>query len=125
MNPDRLCAALALAVALAACATSPSGKYDLKSVRNHAMSPYVVHEECLRVAAGERIEYYFTSDFPLNFNVHFHEGSAVLMPIVRDKVTEDSGVYAPRFPQDYCLMWEAGSTGATIDYAVRLRQPPS
>jgi len=49
----------------------------------------------------------------------------VLMPIVRDKVTEDSGVYAPRFPQDYCLMWEAGSTGATIDYAVRLRQPPS
>ena len=108
-------------VALAGCATKPANQYDLKAVRDHGMSPYVIHEECLRVAAGERIEYYFTSTFPIDFNIHYHEGSAVLMPISRDKVREDSGIYAPRFAQDYCLMWEAGATGATIAYGVRLR----
>ena len=113
-----------VALAVAGCAaTSPAGRYDLKSVRNHAMSPYVVHEECLNVAAGERIDYYFMSTFPIDFNIHYHESNVVLMPIVRDKALEDNGVFAPQIPQDYCLMWEAGPTGATIDYGVRLRPP--
>lgn len=124
-HPHGTIAAVASACVLAGCAAGTTGKYDLKNVRNHGMSPYVVHEECLRVAPGEKIEYTFTSTFPLNFNIHYHEGSTVIMPIVKDKVTEGAGIYAPRIPQDYCLMWEAGATGATIDYGVRLRPVPS
>jgi hypothetical protein len=120
-RPRGTIAAIVSACVLAGCATSTTGKYDLRSVRNHGMSPYVVHEECLRVTPGEKIEYYFTSTFPLNFNIHYREGGTVVMPIVKDRVTEDAGIYAPRIAQDYCLMWEAGATGATIDYGVRLR----
>ena len=121
MSPLRL-VGVAMAFALGGCATAAApGRYDLKTVRNHEMSPYVIHEECLKVAAGERIEYYFTSTFPINFNIHYHEANVVLMPIVRDRTLEDSAVFAPTIPQDYCLMWEAGATGATIDYGVRLR----
>src|SRR6185369_12976800 len=81
MSPLRL-VGVATAFALGGCATAAApGRYDLKTVRNHEMSPYVIHEECLKVAAGERIEYYFTSTFPINFNIHYHEANAVLMPI--------------------------------------------
>jgi hypothetical protein len=80
-----------------------------------------MHEECLRAAVGDRIEYYFTSTEPVDFNIHFHEAGAVVMPIVRDKARDDSGVFEVRIPHDYCLMWEAGPAGASLDYRLRLR----
>jgi hypothetical protein len=115
--------ALVALLALAGCAATPAGRYDQKAVREHAMSPYVIHEACLRMAVGERVEYYFTSTFPIDFNIHYHEGNAVVMPISRDKASEDSGVFTARIAHDYCVMWEAGATGATIDYGIRLRPP--
>ena len=117
-------AALAALLVATGCATAPQpDRYEQKRVRDHAMSPYVVHEECLRVAAGERVEYYFTSTFPIDFNIHYHEGSTVVMPITRAQTLEDSAVFTARVPQEYCLMWEAGPTGATIGYGLRLRPP--
>jgi hypothetical protein len=117
------CGALFASVLLAGCATKPVDLYEGIVVRDHGMSPYVIHEECLRVAAGERIDYSFTSTQPVDFNIHFHDTGVVVMPIVRDKILEDSLLFAPVIPQDYCLMWEAGPAGATLDYQVRLRPP--
>ena len=68
------------------------------------------------MSVGERIEYYFTSTFPVDFNIHYHEAGAVVMPIAREKSLEDGGVFVAGIPQDYCLMWEAGPAGATLDY---------
>ena len=117
-------AMLALALALGGCASAPADRYAQTTVRDHGMSPYVIHEECLRVAAGERIEYYFTSTFPIDFNIHYHEGSTVVMPIARRAALEDSAVFTAPIAHEYCLMWEAGATGATIGYGVRLRAKP-
>jgi hypothetical protein len=115
-------AALALLLAAAGCATPPpAGRYDPKLVRDHAMSPYVAHEECLRATAGERVEYYFTSTFPIDFSIRYREGGAVVMPIARGQTLEDSAVFTARIPHEYCLVWEAGPTGATIGYGLRLR----
>ena len=55
------------------------------------------------------------------FNLHYHEGNAVVMPVVREQSREDAGVYAAQIAQDYCLMWEAGPAGATIDYRIRVK----
>jgi len=111
------------ALLAAGCATTPADPTQPTTVRAHAMSPYAMHEECRRVAVGERIDYYFTSTFPVDFNIHYHEGNVVAMPIVRDKSYEDSGVFVASIAQDYCLMWEAGPTGATLNYGLRLRPP--
>jgi len=121
----RPAALLALLVLLlvAGCATKPADPTEPKTVRNHALAPHAVHEECLAVVVGERIEYYFTSTLPVDFNIHYHEAGAVLMPIARDKSLDDSGVFVARIAQDYCLMWEAGPAGTALDYRFRLRPP--
>ena len=46
-----------------------------------------------------------------------------VMPLVREKSREDAGIYSVRIAEDYCLMWEAGAAGATIDYRIRVRPP--
>ena len=114
-------AALLAVLLVAGCATKPADPTLPKSVRDHAMSPYAMHEECLSAAVGERIEYYFTSTLSVDFNIHYHEAGAVLMPIVRDKTHDDSGLFVAPLAQDYCLMWEAGPAGAVLDYRYRLR----
>jgi len=125
-RPRRLAApaaALLAALLLAGCAAAPADPTAPKAVRDHAMKAYAVHEDCLRIAVGERLEYYFTSTQPVDFNLHYHEGRAVAMPVVRERSREDSGVFAANIAQDYCLMWEAGPAGAVLDYRFRLRPP--
>ena len=74
----------------------------------------------MALAPGDRVEYAFESDEPVDFNIRYHEGKAVVMPVVRDELAGDAGVYVARLAQDYCLTWEAGAVGAMIDYRIRV-----
>jgi len=114
---------LACIAALASCAcTAPGITADTpKTVRAHPLPSYQIHEECVTLDPGDRVEYAFESDEPVAFNLHYREGSAVVMPVVRDGSREDAGVYVARIAHDYCLTWEAGPAGATIDYRIRVR----
>jgi hypothetical protein len=118
-------AALAACIVLAACATKPPAAQWPKTVRGASIAAYAIHEDCLQLRAGERLDYEFTTNNPVDFNIHYHEGRTVLMPIVHDKSEHASGVYVPAIPQDYCLMWEAGAAGALLDYRINLRAPPT
>jgi hypothetical protein len=110
-------ALLALASCVAVPAIDPGRPLE---VRAHPLPPYQVHEECASLRHGDRLHYRFESTAPLAFNIHFHEGKAVVMPVTRERVTADEGTFVPLVAQEYCLMWEAGAQGTTIDYAVRL-----
>jgi len=112
---------LLAALPLCACTASLVTADSPKSVRAHPIAPYDWHEECLHLEAGDRVEFTFESTEPVDFNIHYHEGNAVVMPIVRDKTRADAGIFTPPAAQDYCLMWEAGAAGALLDYRVRLR----
>jgi len=96
-----------------------------KIVQGHPVPSYQIHEECFALKARERVEYRFESTEPVDFNIHYHEGNAVVMPLVREQSREDAGIYSASIAQDYCLMWEAGAAGATIDYRIRVRRPES
>jgi hypothetical protein len=115
---------VALAVAaLAGCASAPPADPDApRVVTGYALGAYAAHEECRTLSPGDRLDYRFTSTVPLAFNIHYHEGSAVLMPISREGVTADSGIFQPVVRQDFCLMWEAGATPATLEYRVSVRR---
>lgn len=111
-----------VALSLTAC-TAPSITADApKSVAGQALAPYELHEECLRLVPGDRIDYTFDSTEPVAFNIHFHAGNAVVMPVVRENTRADAGIFAPPIGEHYCLMWEAGPAGALIDYRIRLRR---
>ena len=111
-------------IVLAGCAT-PNATDTPKIVQGYPLPSYQIHEECLALKPGERVEYRFESTEPVDFNLHYHEGNAVVMPLLREKSREDAGVYSVRIAQVYCLMWEAGAAGAVLDYRVRVKPPES
>lgn len=111
----------AVLLALAGCAAAPAIEPGKPlEVRAHPLPPYEVHEECASLRPGDRLHYRFESKAPLAFNIHYHEGKAVVMPVTRERATADEGTFVPLAAHVYCLMWEAGTEGTTIDYAVRL-----
>ena len=115
-----LIAVLAAGAALAAETKSTT------SGDTHAFSATVnpggVHEECVKLAKDESRRYEWSSSAATDFNIHYHEGQAVVMPISREKAHSDAGVYVARIAQDYCLMWEAGAAGALINYRIQIRR---
>ena len=76
----------------------------------------------MRLERGDRAEFTFESTEPVDFNFHYHEGKTIVMPLVREKVRGDAGIFPAAVAQDYCLMWEAGAAGAMLDYRVRLKR---
>lgn len=113
---------VAVAVLLSGCVTATITADAPKVVTAHVLAPRALHEECVRLAPGDRADYTFESTEPVAFNIHYHEGNAVVMPISRDATRADAGVFLPSLAQDYCLMWEAGPAGARIDYRMWLRR---
>jgi hypothetical protein len=110
------------ALAFCGCAAPGITADAPRIVRAHPLPPYQIHEECFALAPGDRVEYTFASDEPVAFNLHYREGSAVVMPVARDGSRDDAGVYVARIAHDYCLTWEAGPAGALLDFRVRLRR---
>ncbi len=119
--PFAVATAGAVLLALAGCGAAPVIDPDKPlEVRAHPLPPYQVREECVSLRPGDRLHYRFESTAALAFNIHYHEGKAVVMPVTRERATADEGTFVPLAARDYCLMWEAGAEGTMIDYAVRL-----
>lgn len=113
-------AAVVLALTGAACATAPAPDAP-KSVSGRALASRELHEECLKLAPGDRVEYAFESTEPVDFNIQYHEVKVVVIPIAREATRADAGVFAARLAHDYCLTWQAGAAGASLDYRMRFR----
>ncbi|MBE7522348.1 MAG: hypothetical protein HS109_08175 [Burkholderiales bacterium] len=108
--------AFVLTIALASCATpAPDAARTADALW---IQPYAIHEVCFKLAEGDRVDWRFESRQPVDFNFHYHEGAAVVSPLVKTASFGDSGIFPVRVPQDYCAMWEAGPLGALISYRV-------
>jgi hypothetical protein len=116
----RLCAVhgAALWIATTAGCAAP-GRLDAPlSVSGVEIAPYATVEHCLSLEEGERVAYRFDARLPVAFNVHFHDGNAVIMPVTREGATSESGDFTADRRQIYCLEWEAGAEGSVLDYRI-------
>ena len=113
---------LAVTLATVGCVTTSPENPDARSRSAVPLPAYGMHEECLTLNPGDRLDYRFRSSAPVAFNLHYHEAGAVIMPLERQAVTADSGIYTPLIAHDFCLMWEAGPAPATLDYQVGVRR---
>ena len=71
-------------LSLCACTALPHGEAPI-DVHGREIPPYEAHEECFRLQIGDRVEFAFESTEPVDFNFHYHEGNAVVMPLAREK----------------------------------------
>ena len=102
----------------AGCASAPGRLLAPKVVSGLDLAPYATVEECVELEAGERIAYRFDARQPVAFNLHFHDGNAVIMPVSSDGTTSESGDFTADRNEIYCLTWEAGGEGSILDYRV-------
>ena len=73
------------------------------------------HEECVRIEAGQKRKWYWRSDVPLEFNIHYHEGPEVFYPVKRSGMRGDGGTFTAKTGQDYCWMWTAKEKPAKLE----------
>ena len=71
------------------------------------LEPGGMHEECVRLEAGEKRAYYWKADAPVDFNIHYHHGGDVSYPVKRDAMRGDGGAFVAKSGEDYCWMWTA------------------
>jgi hypothetical protein len=55
--------------------------------------------------ARDEIRYEFQSDRPIAFNIHYHEGIKIHLPIQLEQTTSHAGTFAVESEQAICLMW--------------------
>jgi hypothetical protein len=73
-----------------------------------------MHEECMRVEAGQRRRYSWKSSAPVDFNIHYHRGDEVFYPVKRERMRGDGGTFTAKSAEDYCWMWTA-KDGAKVE----------
>jgi len=112
--------AAVLALAAAGCATESLLTDAPKAVTEFAIAPYEIHEECARLAAGDRIDYRFSAQAPVKFHLYYTEGITFVSPLSREDVQDFAGIFQVKLDKRYCLQWEAGQQGALLDYRIRL-----
>jgi hypothetical protein len=79
------------------------------------LKPGEMHEECLTLEASQKRSYYWKSDAPLDFNIHYHEAGKVTYPVKRDAMRGDGGTFVAKIGQDYCWMWTARDKPAKLE----------
>ena len=106
----------ALIAALAACASLAQNVAPNDAiVVNFALEPKKVHEECMRVEAGQARTYHWKSNAPVDFNIHYHRDKDVFFPVKRDAMRGDGGTFVAKAGEDYCWMWTARDKPAKVE----------
>ena len=112
----RLLALAAVACAFSASAADESGPRAVSLT----LEPGKIHEECMRLEAGQKRRYHWKSSAPVDFNVHYHEGPEVFYPVKRDLMRGDGGTFTAKIAQDYCWMWTAKNAAAKVEGSINL-----
>jgi hypothetical protein len=76
------------------------------------------------MARGDVVKWRFAADEAVDFAVQYRDGKAVVLPLTRERVTADEGRFAALVAERYCLTWEAGRKGVSLDYVLDLVAAP-
>ena len=108
----RLLLAALLLPGLAAAGSSSSQSFST------TLAPGQSHEACATLARDDTRSYHWKSDAPVDFNIHYHDGDKVVMPVERKGMRGDGGTFKAKAAQGYCWMWTARDKPAKVSGAV-------
>lgn len=94
------------------------------------IKPAGSYEECFILKKEEVMDFSFSSNEPINFNIHYHALEGIKYPVSETAVTRLNGVFDPLErgvnldEQDaFCLMWENQEmTQLNISYVCSIRE---
>ena len=114
---------LVLALACCAPAVLPAAGNDSPEAQPFSVTiaPKDLHEECVKLQAGEKRQYYWKADAPVDFNVHYHVDKDVFYPVKRDGMRGDGGTFIAKGAQDYCWMWTARDKPVKLEGRIESR----
>ena len=113
-------APLAFVIAgLLGCATPPPpGAWHER--KEQPLRPAETHEACVRMQPGDRLEYAFSAQRAIDFDIHFHEGKAIVAPVTRENVASVKDAFDALDAHEYCMMWQSRPPGTLLNYRYRL-----
>lgn len=102
-------------------AAGPAGAQEATAPADSAKSVNLpareFHEECMQLAAGQRLGYSFSAAAPLEFNLHYHRDGKILYPVRKRGVARFAGSYSSPRSDGYCLMWRnPGKNAVALEY---------
>ena len=110
---------LAVMVAMAAAVMAIDARAELVDIAwdkagrfetTLSVAPGKFAEVCGKLAQGQAIAWSFKGDRPMNFNIHYHEGRQVVVPVEQDAAADAQGKLDVSLSQDYCWMWTNKAT---------------
>ena len=107
-------AVIACALHAAAAFADVAATADAVAV-SAALEPANMHEECVRLEAGDKRMYHWKSTAAVDFNIHYHRGDEVLYPVKRDGMRGDGGTFVAKTGEDYCWMWIARDKAVKLE----------
>jgi hypothetical protein len=77
-------------------------------------------ERCLQFGAGEKVEFSFTSQHPVNFDVHYHPDNAIVFVLKKENTKELSDSFISKAVDHYCFTW-ANPVDVGSDWDIQLK----
>jgi hypothetical protein len=114
-------ARVGVAACVASCAGAPLGN-DTRMRDGVAIAPYATHDECFDLAAGDKLDYRYDSNAPVDFEIRYRGDAFVVSPIVRPHSTADSDIFEALIPARYCATWQAGAKAVAVSYRLLARR---
>ena len=107
------------------CGAGPAGAQEPKApaagAKTITLPAREFHEECMDLAARQKLDYSFRSAGPLEFNIHYHRGDKIHYPVLKKGVKALTGTYVPERGDGYCMMWRNAATRTVeLDYRFRI-----
>ncbi|MFG6462433.1 hypothetical protein ACG04Q_12710 [Roseateles sp. DXS20W] len=118
-----LCLAASGAAAAAAqvvdIAWTPEGRFTHMAT----LAPRELLEVCGKLHRGGRVAWSFEAGAPLPFNIHVHQGKAVVYPARLERATKAQGVQIFDAEPAHCWMW-TNTAAEAVKVSVELQQTP-
>jgi hypothetical protein len=101
-------ALVSLLLALAAPALAGDPAPAKKGITlDFRLEPGQVHEECMKLKAGQGRKFEWTADKAVDFNVHYHKGDEAFYPFKANNRKAAKARFQAVHADDYCWMWTA------------------
>ena len=86
---------------------------DGRFVHRGAVAAGKFVEVCGKLPVGLKVGWEFETASPVDFNVHYHEGKAVIFPAQLSAVTHAKELLDVKSEQDYCWKWTNKASSPT------------